>query len=165
MVGLGKGAGRELNRDSKRTLGGLAVISGSVTGRLIVSSEPLSFWGGYDFNNGKIIDRQHQLSGQVVKDRILVIPGTKGSSTTTAVLLEAVLKGTAPLAIVTLGVDSFLSLALVVAGEMYGKSIPLISLGSEDFISLESDQEVCLEEDGTIILCGSADPIDPGKLD
>ena len=31
----------------------------------LVSREPLSFWGGYDYHSGKIIDRRHPLSGQV----------------------------------------------------------------------------------------------------
>ena len=142
----------KIRLSSERRLRGVVVIPGTVTGKLMVSREPLSFWGGYDIESGEIIDRKHQLSGKIAHGSILAIPGTKGSSTTTAVLLEALIKGTAPLAILTRGVDSFLALALVVADEMYSKSIPLIALGSEEFSSLESGLNARLEEDGTILL-------------
>ena len=100
---------------------------------------------------GEIIDRQHHLSGKIVKDCILAVPETKGSSTTTAVLLEAIHRGNAPLAIITLGVDSFLALALVVAEEMYRKSIPLVALNSEEYSALPSGHQIRVEEDGRII--------------
>ena len=48
---------------SERRLRGVVVIPGTVTGKLMVSREPLSFWGGYDIESGEIIDRKHQLSG------------------------------------------------------------------------------------------------------
>lgn len=146
------GNGRKaVDSDTENVLRGKSVISGSVKGRLVVSREPLSFWGGYDLGTGEIIDRQHHLSGKIVKDCILAVPETKGSSTTTAVLLEAIHRGNAPLAIITLGVDSFLALALVVAEEMYRKSIPLVALNSEEYSALPSGHQIRVEEDGRII--------------
>lgn len=146
------GNGRKaVDSDIENVLRGKSVISGSVKGRLVVSREPLSFWGGYDLGTGEIIDRQHHLSGKIVKDCILAVPETKGSSTTTAVLLEAIHRGNAPLAIITLGVDSFLALALVVAEEMYRKSIPLVALNSEEYSVLPSGHQIRVEEDGRII--------------
>ena len=85
----------------KLTLHGKPFISGSAKGIALVSREPLSFWGGYDWKTGEIIDRRHPLSGEIAQGRILVIPFTRGSSTTTAVLLEAIRAGTAPTAIIT----------------------------------------------------------------
>ena len=65
------------------------------------------------------------------------MPFSKGSSTTTAVLLEAVRAGTAPAAIVTTGADAFFALASIVADVMYGKSFPVIALEPDDFASLQ----------------------------
>ena len=75
---------------STSELRGRAVAPGEARGQLLFSNEPLSFWGGYDAATGEIIDRRHPLSGQIAAGRVLAIPFTKGSSTTTAVLLEAV---------------------------------------------------------------------------
>ena len=58
------------------------------------------------------------------------MPFSKGSSTTTAVLLEAVRAGTAPAAILTTGPDAFFALASIVADVMYGKSFPVIVAGA-----------------------------------
>lgn len=130
---------------------GRALVPGEAAGEALVSSEPLSFWGGYDSKTGEIIDRRHPLSGQVAAGRILVIPFTKGSSTTTAVLLEAVREGTAPGGIITERVDCFLSLASIVADEMYSRPIPIVAVEPEDFHSLESGQHIEILVDGTIL--------------
>ena len=93
----------------ERIIRGQPIIRGQAEGKLLVSSEPLSFWGGYDYHTGEIIDRRHPLAGAIAAGRILADPFTRGSSTTTAVLLEAVRAGTAPVAILTTGIDSFLA--------------------------------------------------------
>ena len=84
-----------------------AVVPGKASGEVLKSSEPLSFWGGYDAATGEIVDRRHPLSGMIAAGKVLVVPFTKGSSTTSAILLEAVRVGTAPAArIISLGVNS-----------------------------------------------------------
>ena len=112
------------------------VIAGDASGELLVSSEPLSFWGGYDAATGEIIDRRHPLSGQNAAGRILAVPSTRGSSTTTQVLLEAIRAGTAPAAIVTTEVDTFLALASIVADEMFSRPIPIVVIDAASFASL-----------------------------
>lgn len=131
---------------------GQVVVSGEAEGELLVSSVPLSFWGGYDHQTGEIIDRRHPLSGQIAKGRILAIPNTVGSSTTTAVLLEAVRAGTAPAAILTTSIDSFLALASIVAAEMYASPIPIVALTTEQFKKLASAARVAVRKDGTLLL-------------
>jgi predicted aconitase/predicted aconitase with swiveling domain len=125
-------------------------LSGEAEGQVLVSAEPLSFWGGYDYHTGEIIDRRHPLSGAIAAGKILALPFTRGSSTTTAVLLEAVRAGTAPAAIITTGMDPFFALASIVADEMYGKPIPLLSLSQEKFATLRTGARVRIKEDGTI---------------
>ena len=106
-----------------RVIAGRAVVEGDAEGEALVTSEALSFWGGYDFHTGEIIDKHHPLAGVRAAGRILAVPFSKGSSTTTAVLLEAVRAGTAPAAILTTGVDSFFALASIVADVMYGEVV------------------------------------------
>lgn len=126
------------------------LIPGTAQGQLLVSTEPISFWGGYDQHSGEIIDRRHPLSGQIAAGKMLAIPFSRGSSTTTAVLLEAILNGTAPAALVTRGTDSFFALAAVVAEEVFEKTLPVAALKPTDFNSLQSGKWLSLAEDGTI---------------
>ena len=128
------------------------VIAGAAKGEALVSSEPLSFWGGYDANTGEIVDRRHPLSGEIAAGKVLVLPFTKGSSTTTAILLEAVRTGYAPAAIISRGKDRFLSLASIVADEMYQKPIPILAASPSDFDAFRSGQTVVIELDGTITI-------------
>ena len=136
-------------------LPGRAVVPGEARGRLLFSDEPLSFWGGYDAATGEIIDRRHPLSGQIAAGRVLAIPFTKGSSTTTAVFLEAVRAGTAPAAILTAGTDAFLALASIVAEEMYGRPVPIVALTAENFATLAVGGQLEVLANGRLILKGT----------
>ena len=135
-----------------RLIHGKAVVPGEASGIALVSPEPLSFWGGYDSRTGEIIERRHPLSGQIAAGRILALPFTRGSSTTTAVFLESVKAGTAPKAIITEGADAFLSLASIVADEMYGKAIPVIAVNADDYRRLETGQRVEIKADGALVI-------------
>lgn len=134
---------------------GRAVVAGAAQGDLLVSGEALSLWGGYDARSGEIIDRRHPLSGQVASGKILALPASRGSSTTTAVLLEAVRSGSAPAALITRGVDSFFALASLVAEELYGSGLPVVALTAEDFDKLPLAGKAVIDMDGTIEIEGA----------
>src|SRR5215207_5296156 len=136
----------------KLNIVGKPVISGSVKGAALVSSEPLSFWGGYDWKSGEITDRRHPLSGSNAKGRVLVIPFTRGSSTTTAVLLEAIRAGTAPSAIITTSTDFFFALASIVADELYTQPLPLVAVSESDFAHLKTGDQIEIDGQGNITI-------------
>ena len=128
------------------------IMPGEVRGTALVSNEPLSFWGGYDWKTGEIIDRRHMLSGAIARDRILAVPFTRGSSTTTAVLLEAIRAKTGPSAIITTNTDFFFALASVVAEELYASPLPLVALSEADFAQLKTDDELEITANGKVIV-------------
>jgi len=132
------------------TFRGRALVAGEASGLVLASAEPLSFWGGYDARTGEIIDRRHPLSGQMAAGRVLAVPFTRGSSTTAQVLLEAVRAGTAPAAIVTAQVDAFVSLASIVADELYQRPLPIVVLDRADFDRLRTGESAIVKPDGTI---------------
>ncbi len=136
----------------ERIIRGRVLIPGRAEGTLLVSNEPLSFWGGFDPRSGEIIDRRHPLSGENAAGTILALPAARGSSTTTAVLLEAIRAGTAPAALLTNGPDTFFALASIVADELYGLPIPLIALEPGDFASLQSGDWIGIDENGRLTI-------------
>jgi predicted aconitase with swiveling domain len=131
-------------------LKGSVIIQGAAEGRVLASTEPLSFWGGYDQHTGEIIDRRHPLSGENGSGRILALPFTRGSSTTTAILLESVRRGVAPAGIITDRADVFLALASVVADEMYQNAFPMVAVDPEVFAALRSGDRARILEDGIL---------------
>jgi hypothetical protein len=135
-----------------RVIKGKVVIPGQAQGLALVSAEPLSFWGGYDWQTGEITDRRHPLSGKVAAGRVLCLPFARGSSTTTAVLLEAIRNGTAPAAILTTDADFFFALASVVADELYTQSIPLVALNAGDFAQLKTGDKLSIGQNGSITI-------------
>lgn len=114
------------------------LIEGEAVGPLIYTDERLSFWGGYASETGEIIDRRHPLSGQFVAGKVLVLPGSRGSSSGSGVLLEAIRSGTAPAAIITATADHILSLAALLARELYGRTLPIAVAPPEFFAWAES---------------------------
>ena len=56
------------------TLQGRVLSPGSADGTVLVLSEPLSFWGGFDAADGRIVDRHHPEAGAVLTGRILGLP-------------------------------------------------------------------------------------------
>ena len=135
---------------NSNTMQGRVIVPGSAEGDVLASTEPLSFWGGYDQVTGEIIDRRHPLSGSKAAGTILVLPFTRGSSTTTAIFLESVRAGVAPAALITDRADVFLALASAVADEMYQKPVAMVAVSSEDFAELQSAQRIRLDDHGTV---------------
>jgi predicted aconitase with swiveling domain len=140
---------------AKLTIAGKSIIAGPAKGIALVSSEPLSFWGGYDWKSGEITDRRHPLSGSNAKGKVLAIPFTRGSSTTTAVLLEAIRAGTAPSAIITTSTDFFFALASIVADELYTQPLPLVAISESDFSRLKSGDQIEMDDHGNITIVES----------
>jgi predicted aconitase with swiveling domain len=129
---------------------GTPLVPGRAEGEALVSREPLSFWGGFDHRTGEVIDRRHPLAGQNAAGRILVLPYARGSSTTTAVLLEALRAGTAPAAILTTAPEPFFALAAIVAEETFDQSFPVVVVDRRDAEALQTGMHLRIEDDGTI---------------
>ena len=92
----------------------------------LVLSEPLSFWGGVDEKTGIIIDIHHPQHGQCITGRVLVMPGGRGSSSSTSVLAELIRNGAGPKEIVLDRPDPIIALGALVAEELYGIVVPVV---------------------------------------
>jgi predicted aconitase with swiveling domain len=134
----------------ERVLTGRVLVPGFGRGEALVSKEALSFWGGFCPRTGEIIDRRHELSGAIATGRVFVFPHGRGSSTSSATLLESIKTGAAPAAIINLRVDPILALGSIVADELYHQTIPIVVLARKDFFSIKQGNRVTIEPDGTV---------------
>jgi len=103
-----------------------ALTPGRAEGPALVLTEPLSFWGGVNVDSGRIIDRSHPQCGEHVAGRVLVMPGGRGSSSSSAVLAETIRLGTAPAAIVLGAPDPILTVGAIVASFLYDLRCPIV---------------------------------------
>ncbi|EHK21436.1 uncharacterized protein TRIVIDRAFT_152488 [Trichoderma virens Gv29-8] len=115
---------------------GTSYVQGSASGPLVASNLELSFWGGVDPQTSEVIDHHHPLSGKHLKGSILAIPGGRGSCSGSGVLLELLLSGKGPKALIFSRREDILTLGVVVAEEIFRKSIPVVVLEAQDFEEL-----------------------------
>ncbi|WP_085033543.1 aconitase X [Ensifer aridi] len=113
-----------------------SILSGSAEGPVIVTGEALSFWGGVDPATGRVIDVHHPLNGVCLTGSILMMPSSRGSCTGSGVLLDLVVSGRAPAALVFSEPEDVLTLGALVASEMFGKPLPVLRLAPEMFSEL-----------------------------
>lgn len=132
------------------TIQGQALIAGKAQGDVVFTGEPLSFWGGYSARDGKIIDTHHALYGTNVAGKVFVLPGARGSSTGSGILLEAIRLGNAPAAMILKRRDAILALGAIVGRELYNKSMPLVVVSDQDFDKLHKAKRIELDELGRI---------------
>jgi len=134
----------------ERTLIGRPIVAGSAEGTALVSREPLSFWGGVSPRTGEVIDRRHELSGASVTGKVFVFPTGRGSSTSSAVLMQSIKAGVAPAAMINLSVDPILALGSIVSDELYHRAVPIVILRREDFLSIRQDDYLVVKSDGKV---------------
>jgi len=132
------------------------VVPGRVTGEAVVSKSRLSFWGGYDPVSGKVVDTTNPLYGCSLKDKVLVLISTKGSSGTSGVLATAKKRGNAPAAFINTEVDALAALGCVV------QEIPLVSdLEKDPFEVIRTGDLVTVDtEKGIITVAQKSDQKD-----
>lgn len=130
------------------------LIAGHACGEVLRLAEPIGFWGGVDAKSGRIVQPAHADCGTSITDKVLVLPGTIGSSSSSAVFLEMIRKDTAPRAVVMAAPDAILALGAVVAGEL---DLPRPPFLCADIDMFRTGQRAEIDADGAIRLTGPAD--------
>ena len=137
----------------------LPLVAGTASGEVLRLDEPLSFWGGVETVEGRIIDQRHPQVGEIVAGRVLVMPFGRGSSSGSSVICEAVRAGTAPAAILMAERDDIIALGAIAADEIYGLVMPVVVLAQEELDGLETGAVVTVGVDGTVRASdGAPDP-------
>jgi predicted aconitase with swiveling domain len=107
--------------------------------------EALSLWGGMDPATGLIIDPHHPQAGASLANRVVFMPSGRGSSSSSSILAEAIRAGTAPAAFVLLEADPILALGAIVAGELYGRTIPVVVVDDRTYARLGDAEHVVVD--------------------
>jgi|YelNatPaOPRAMG01_1025707.scaffolds.fasta_scaffold66621_2 predicted aconitase with swiveling domain len=92
------------------------VNKGFAEGSLLISTQPISFFGGVDPSTGILVERNHPLEGVSVSKRILAVPSSKGSTVGSYVIYGLAKKGVAPLGIILGQVDSIITAGAILSG-------------------------------------------------
>jgi predicted aconitase/predicted aconitase with swiveling domain len=140
---------------------GVVLVAGVARGELMWSDTPLSFWGGIDPASGIVIDRSHPLHGRSVAGKILALPSGRGSCTGSSVMMQLLLNDLAPSAMLFAEQEEILSLGVIVAEEVFGRSIPMVNLGPSAFAAIRAAREIAVDG-GQVGIGGPAPSVDVG---
>lgn len=127
-------------------LKGRGICKGLAEGEALVSKTPISFYGGVDPKTGRVIEKGHELFGELVKDKILFFPYGKGSTVGSYVIYQMSKNGVTPKAIVNIETEPIIAAGCILAG------IPLIDGVSEsDMKKVKSGDKVRVNADKGLI--------------
>ncbi len=116
------------------------LFAGEAQGELLALSEPLSFWGGVEPSTGRIIAAQHPQHGAHIAGRILALPATIGSSSSSSVMLELIHSGQQPAALILGQVDAILIVGCLVGRELGYAPPPVVELAASEIAFLRPGQ-------------------------
>jgi|DEB0MinimDraft_10_1074344.scaffolds.fasta_scaffold00943_2 predicted aconitase with swiveling domain len=126
------------------------VVAGSCEGPVLVLDESLSFWGGFEYETGTIIDQAHPQVSADLAGNIVMMPVGRGSSSASSVLAEAIRRGTAPVALILLESDEIVALGAIIAEEMYGITMPILIVDRPTYNELTSAKRLAIDPEGRI---------------
>ena len=96
-------------------LKGRAIYEGRAEGVALVSSTPMSFYGGVNPDTGEVVERGHELRGQSIKGKVLVFPHGKGSTVGSYVMYRLAKNGVAPSAIVNAKCETIVAVGAIIS--------------------------------------------------
>lgn len=131
------------------------IVPGTASGVACVSSLPISFYGGVDPETGKIRDIYNELQGEYLQGKILCMPGSKGSCSGSAVVLELIRKGLCPAGILCLEAEPILTLGAIIGKKIYHRAMPILTIQKEHYDKIHSGDSIEIKEDGVYVNDGS----------
>jgi len=134
----------------KKTLTGRGIVAGRCSGIALVSKKPLSFLGGVDYNSGVVIEKNHDLKGESLKDKVLCFPSGHGSTVGSYVLYSLVKKGLGPKAVVNEVADTVVVVGAIIAEVPMVDQIDIKQIKTGNFVEIDGDK-------GTVKVEGKGD--------
>jgi len=120
------------------TLKGRVIVEGKCTARALVSAKPISFLGGVDPADGRIVEKNHDLCGECIKNKVLCFPHGHGSTVGSYVLYSLARKGLAPCAIVNQTADPVVVVGAIIANIPMVDQIDIKNIHTGDTVEVDA---------------------------
>jgi len=125
---------------TKKTLKGRGIVYGRSKGTALVSQKPLSFLGGVDYNTGVVVEKEHDLKGESIRNKILCFPSGHGSTVGSYVLYSLAKKDLGPKAIVNQLADTVVVVGAIIAEIPMVDQIDIKQIKTGDLIEVDGDK-------------------------
>jgi predicted aconitase with swiveling domain len=120
------------------TLKGRRIVEGHCKAEALVSSKPISFLGGVDPADGKIIEKDHDLCGECIKDKVLCFPYGHGSTVGSYVLYSLAKKHLSPKAIINQIADPVVVVGAIIADIPMIDKIDIKQIRTGDIVDVDA---------------------------
>lgn len=120
------------------TLNGRVIVEGKCRAKALVSEKPISFLGGVDPADGRIVEKNHDLCGVCIKDKVLCFPHGHGSTVGSYVLYSLAKKGLAPKAIVNHTADPVVVVGAIIANVPMVDQIDIMKVRTGDTVEVDA---------------------------
>jgi uncharacterized protein len=120
-------------------LKGRIIYKGKAEGEALVTSMPISFYGGVDPNTGVVLEKGHELQGVSVKDKILVFPQGKGSTVGSYTLYRMKKNGTAPAGMINRECETIIAVGAIISEIPTVDKVDVLKFKTGNKVSIEND--------------------------
>jgi predicted aconitase with swiveling domain len=125
--------------DWKMELKGRIIYKGKAEGEALVTTMPISFYGGVDPNTGVVIEKGHELQGVSVKGKILVFPQGKGSTVGSYTLYRLKKNGTAPAAMINKETETIVAVGAIISEIPFVDKIDVSKFKTGTKVTVDND--------------------------
>ena len=119
-------------------LKGRKIVEGYCKAEALVSKKPISFLGGVEPADGKIVEKSHDLCGECVKDKVLCFPHGRGSTVGSYVLYSLAKRNLAPKAIINQTADPVVVVGAIIANIPMIDQIEISKIKTGDFLEVDA---------------------------
>ena len=119
-------------------LEGRIIYKGKAEGQALVTTQPISFYGGVDPNTGIVLEKGHELQGQSVKGKILVFPQGKGSTVGSYTLYRMKKNGTAPVGMINKECETIIAVGAIISEIPCVDKIDISKIKTGDKIQIDN---------------------------
>ncbi|XHH08607.1 MAG: DUF126 domain-containing protein [Candidatus Bathyarchaeia archaeon] len=126
-------------------LKGRIIYKGKAQGEALVTTMPISFYGGVDPNTGIVLEKGHELQGVSIKGKILVFPQGKGSTVGSYTLYRMKKNGTAPAAMINRETETIVAVGAIISEIPFIDKVDISKIKTGNRISIENDAVVIAE--------------------
>jgi hypothetical protein len=123
---------------------GRIIMKGKAQAKALVTSQPISFYGGVDPNNSQILEKGHELQGKSVKGKILVFPTGKGSTVGSYTLYRMKKNDTAPAGIINKECETVIAVGAIISDIPCVDHIDISKIKTGDIIRIENENIIVL---------------------
>ena len=122
-------------------------MKGKTKSIALVTSQPISFYGGVDPTTGQIIEKGHELKDKSVKDKILVFPTGKGSTVGSYTLYRMKKNGTSPAGIINKECETVIAVGAIISDIPCVDLIDISKIKSGDQVQINNEKVIVINSD------------------